>query len=105
MAIDQTTLDNLVAALSEGLNVEIKRWISPTELGGLAKIIKGILGIRNRNGGFFIVGFDDKTLLPDEENRIKDYKSLYHIDEIQRIVSDFASEVFEVTVGFGRAGT
>ncbi|MCA1363408.1 hypothetical protein I6F14_23690 [Bradyrhizobium sp. IC3069] len=35
---------------------------------GIAKIVKAAFALRNRNGGFLVVGFDDKTLLPDAAN-------------------------------------
>jgi hypothetical protein len=101
MDIDQNRIDSLVAAPSEGLNVEVKRWIDPDEPDGIAKIIKATFALRNRNGGFFIIGFDDKTLIPDESNRPNDLRLLFHLDKVQRLISDFASDGFEIAVGFG----
>jgi len=48
MEIDQNRIDSLVAAPSEGLNVEVKRWIDPDKPDGIAKIIKATFAIRNR---------------------------------------------------------
>ena len=101
MDIDQNRIDSLVAAPSESLNVEVKRWIHPDTSDGIAKIIKGTFAIRNRNGGFFIIGFDDKTLVPDEHHRPIDPRLLFHLDKVQRLISDFASDSFEIAVGFG----
>jgi predicted HTH transcriptional regulator len=68
MEIDQRRIDELIAHPSESLNVEIKRWIDPATPEGTAKIVKAAQAIRNRNGGFLILGFDDKTLQPDVGN-------------------------------------
>ncbi len=51
MNTDQSRIDDLIARLSETLTVEVKRWI------------RGALALRVRNGGYFVIGFDDKTLL------------------------------------------
>ena len=85
---------------SESLNVEIKRWINPDEPEGIAKIVKAALAIRNRNGGFLLVGFEDKTWMPDTDVPA-DVRAAFNLDKIQGIVSRFASESFEVSVGFG----
>ena len=62
VTIDQIQIDDLVARPAESLNVEIKRWINPDEPEGAAKIARAALAIRNRNGGFIIIGFDNETL-------------------------------------------
>jgi hypothetical protein len=100
MDIDQSRIDSLIAAPSEGLNIEVKRWINPDEPEGISKIVKGVFAIRNRNGGFFIVGFDDKTLLPDTQKPLQNPRTLFHLDKIQGIISDFAADGFEISVGF-----
>ena len=58
--IEQSVIAGLVGNPSESLTVELKRWIDPTQPAGIEKIVKGALALRNRNGGFFVVGFDDK---------------------------------------------
>jgi hypothetical protein len=65
MKIEQSVIEALVATPSENLSVEVKQWIDPTSNHGVAKIAKGLLALRNQDGGFFVVGFDDKTLQPD----------------------------------------
>lgn len=65
MRIDQSQIDELVARPSEGLNVEVKTWIDPDAPDGMAKIVRAALALRNRNGGYLLIGFDDKTLQPD----------------------------------------
>jgi predicted HTH transcriptional regulator len=62
MRIDQSQVDELVTRPSEGLNVEVKTWIDPDVPDGMAKIIRAALALRNRNGGYLLIGFDDKSL-------------------------------------------
>jgi hypothetical protein len=102
VTIDQPRIDDLIARPTEALNVEIKRWINPDEPEGVAKIARAALAIRNRNGGFLIIGFDDKTLQPDAGNQPGDVRTAFRIDKIQGIVSRYTSELFEVAVGFGK---
>lgn len=104
MAINiiQDVADRLVNAPSEGLNVEIKRWIDPTHPIGIAKIAIACMALRNRDGGYLVIGFDDETLEPMEDGRPQDLRSSFHLDIVQQIVSKYASVPFEVAVGFGK---
>jgi hypothetical protein len=102
VSADQTRVDELVAHPSEALNVEIKGWIDPKASEGIAKIARAALAIRNRGGGFLIIGFDDATLLPDEHGRPSDVRSVFHHDIIQGIVSRYASDKFEIAIAYGR---
>jgi hypothetical protein len=104
MNVDQSRIDELLARLSESLTVEVKRWISADELQGLSKIVRGALALRNRNGGYFVIGFDDKTLQPDIGNEPPDVRAAFHIDKIQGLISRYASELFEVAVVFDKHG-
>ena len=100
--IEKSLIDGLVGTPSETLNVELKRWINPNDPLGIEKIVKGILALRNRNGGFLIVGFDDKTLAPDIiANEPPNVKDLFHVDVIQGIISKYASDTFEVEIAWG----
>ena len=105
MEIDQDHIDALVRNPSESLNVEIKRWINPSIPEGQAKIIRGCLALRNRNGGYFVIGLDDKTLQPDQEHQPPDPRTTFHTDTIQNLVSKFAQDLFEIAIAFtGRGG-
>ncbi len=100
-----TRADELVARPGESLNVELKTWLDPTDDQHVAKLVKGLFAIRNRNGGFLVIGFDDKTLAPDAYPFSRPLEDVYHLDEIQGIVSRYAHESFEVEVRMGeRAG-
>ncbi len=100
MNTDRTYIKNLVDNPSESLSVEIKSWINPCTPKGKSKIVRTILALRNHGGGYLIIGFDDKKLLPDSNNKPDDVKTTFHIDTIQSIVSKFSSEPFEVKVEF-----
>ncbi len=105
MAVDQQRIDALVQSPSESLNVEVKSWIGTTLLEHQAKIVKSCLALRNRNGGFFVVGFDDATLQPDSRaNKPADVRSEFHIDGVQVLISRYAQEPFEIEVGFSERG-
>jgi hypothetical protein len=83
---------------AESLNVEVKTWIDPASVEGKAKIVKGVFALRNRNGGNFIVGFNNKTLQRDPYNLSGDLAETYHLDAIQDLVSRYASVSFEIAV-------
>jgi hypothetical protein len=99
MQIDQKRIDELLAHPSEGLNVEIN---DPSGKAGQAKIVCAALALWNRNGGYLIIGFDDKSLLPDLNNRPTNLRSLFHTDKIQGLISNYASIGFEIAVAFGQ---
>ena len=79
---DQSVIDGLVQNPSENLNVELKRWINPTETLGEEKIAKAALSLRNRNGGYLVIGFDNDSLTPDDDHEPADARDLFHLDAI-----------------------
>jgi hypothetical protein len=99
--VEQSVVDSLVTRPAESLNVELKRWLDPDSPVGIEKIIKATLALRNRNGGYLVIGFDDNTLLPDSGHEPTDIRSGFHIDKIQGHVSRYSSELFEIAVAFG----
>jgi hypothetical protein len=104
MDISRDQLDSLVAQPREALNVELKSWIDPAQPAGQAKIVKAALALRNRNGGFLVVGFDDRTATP-AQGAPPNARAIFRPDDIQKLVSQYASEPFEVAVEFaGRNG-
>lgn len=68
MTVSQEYIDGLVSDVRERLPVEVKRWIDPGSEAGKAKIVKGCIALRNQDGGFFVVGFEDGTWQPDHAN-------------------------------------
>jgi hypothetical protein len=84
----------------EGLAVEVKRWIDPDAPAGIQIIVRACFALRNRNGGYLVLGFDDKSLAPHAANRPSDVRTAFHIDKIQGLISRYASEAFEIGIGF-----
>lgn len=93
-------IEQLVKHPGESLAVELKTWVSPSEPAGQAKIVKGAIALRNRNGGYLVIGFDDKTLAQDRDGAPTDIRSVFHVDIIQALVAKYASEPFEIGVEF-----
>ena len=100
MNIDSSRIQDLINRPGESLTVELKRWIDPSSPEGISKIVRAALALRNHGGGYLVIGFDDKTLLPDKQNIPADVRSSFHTDKIQAVVSRFSSEPFEVFVEF-----
>jgi len=101
MIPDYDQIQGLIARPGESLNVEVKRWLDPSDNVGIAKIVKATFAIRNRNGGFVIIGFGDKTLEPDISHEPGDIRGAFHQDKIQLLISRYAHEPFEIQVAFG----
>jgi hypothetical protein len=100
LVIDRTRIRDLLSHPGESLNVEIKRWMDPDQESSIATIVKAAFALRNRNGGFLVLGFDNKTLKPDDTNRPADPRAAYHVDRMQGLISRFASEAFEIGIAF-----
>lgn len=98
MDTDFSQIQDLVIRPGESLAVEIKRWLNPESPEGMAKLVRGCLAIRNNGGGFFVLGFDDKTLEPEDSGRPDAVNETFHGDKIQSLISRFSSEPFDVDV-------
>ena len=92
--------EELVRSPSESRNVEVKRWIDPANPKNQAKIIKCLHALRNFNGGYLVIGFDDKTGKPDTSNIPNNVRDDYHQDKIQKLVSEYSSDPFAVDVQY-----
>jgi Schlafen, AlbA_2 len=99
MATDRERAEQLVARPAESLNVELKSWIDPSVPQGQLKILKAAMALRNRGGGFLVIGFDDKTSQADP-NPPSDVRRVYKLDPIQQLVSRHSSEPFDVSIEF-----
>ena len=98
MALLNNQIERILENPAESLNVEIKTWIDPRTSEGIAKIVKAVFAIRNRNGGFLIIGLDNSSLNPDEYKYDVDVAQLFHLDKIQDLVSRYANDPFEISV-------
>ncbi|MBB5409380.1 hypothetical protein HDG34_003321 [Paraburkholderia sp. HC6.4b] len=91
---------HLLQSLSESYAVEVKRWFDPAQPEGQAKLIKTLIALRNNGGGRFVIGFDDETMRPVPFAGQEPVRAVFVQDEIQALVSRFASEPFEITVQY-----
>ena len=98
MKIDENQLVSLLQQPSETLQVELKTWLDPRDKEHTAKLVKAIFAIRNRNGGFIVIGYGNSTQRPDQFDLSESVEKLYHIDEIQGLVSRYANDSFEIDV-------
>lgn len=97
-----TRADEIVARPVESLNVELKTWLDLQDDAHAAKLVKALFALRNRNGGYLVIGFDDATLQPDAYTLDRALEEVYHHDEVQAKVSRYAHETFEIMVRYGR---
>lgn len=98
--IDNTRAKTLVERPSESLAVEIKTWIDPDVAEGQSKLVRAMLALRNANGGYLLIGFDDKSLVPDLDRAPPDVRNTFHPDKIYALVARYASELFDVSIEF-----
>lgn len=99
-------IDNVrrwLARPNEGLDRELKAWIDPSGPAGKFSLVKGLMALRNRDGGMLAIGFDNKTGAPLPPPST-DWKAAYHLDVIQGLVSKHASHPFEVAIKWIEVG-
>jgi len=94
---DKDTVRLWLERPSEGLSQELKSWVDPAVPAQKANLVKAIMALRNRDGGMVALGFDNGTgnALPTDRS---DWRTAYHVDAIQGLVSRHASQPFEVAV-------
>src|SRR3954468_24344340 len=95
---DLDFIADLVRYPRESLSTELKAWFDPSMPEGQAKIVRCALAMRNRGGGFMLVGFDNATGDPSTNDRPPGARIAFHIDRTQGLITRFASESFDVTV-------
>jgi hypothetical protein len=69
---------------SESLNCEIKTWLDPAQDEHKVTSIRALRALRNQDGGELVLGFDDKTLIPDPLPSGVVVEQRYHVDDINR---------------------
>ena len=58
----------------------------------MAKLVRAALALKNQNGGYFVIGFDDKTRKPTNPvPSLVGITSRFNQDTIQGIISKYAS--------------
>jgi hypothetical protein len=98
MALNEEQLRQLVSNPTESLAVELKNWIDPEAPEGKSKIIKSVLAMRNHDGGFLLIGFNNSDCSPIIDDAPSDVEEIFHVDKIQGLISRFTSEKFEIAV-------
>lgn len=95
--VERHAIEALVDTPSETLGVELKSWLDTTKVEHRAKLVRTLLALRNYNGGFLLIGFDDETgrRLP---NPPADPRSDYHSDMLHGLISTYASDPFGIEV-------
>lgn len=96
--MSREAIEDLIKRPRETRNTEYKQWFLLREPKGQAKLIKSLLALRNFDGGYLIIGIDDKTGEVDSTNEPSNVASEFHTDIIQGLVSKFASETFDIEV-------
>jgi hypothetical protein len=102
MAAEQTIIESILENPSESLNLEVKRWLDLDDPEGIAKFIKTVCALRNRNGGYFLMGLDNATLNPVDYTFSKPFRDQYHADVIQGLISKYCASPFEVEIEVGQ---
>jgi Schlafen, AlbA_2 len=97
-------IQKLVEQPSESLTVELKNWVDPDTDDGISKLVKAAIAMRNNNGGYVLIGFDNKTCQPIYINVPSNVREIFHKDKIQGMVTKYASETFEVETHFPKIG-
>jgi hypothetical protein len=93
-------VEQLVLRPVEGMAVELKSWIDIRTPDGIAKLVKSLFALRNRDGGFLLIGFDDKTRAPIAYPFIDPAHAIFHADELQSLLSRYASQPFAIEAQF-----
>ena len=100
MPLKKDQLDQIVDQPSESLSLELKDWIDPDSNEGKSKIIKAALALRNNDGGYLLIGFNNDDGSPNVDDAPNNVDQLFHIDKIQGYITRFSSEPFEVFVHY-----
>ena len=92
---------SLIENPQELLSVELKDWFDPQLPEGMAKLVRAVLALRNENGGYLLIGFDDKTRKPtNPPASLVGITTVFHHDTVQGIISKYSSDSFPVMVDF-----
>ena len=93
--MEEGEAERIIKAPSESLTLELKGWLDLEEPEHKAKLVRAFLALRNYNGGYVVIGFDDKTGNPSP-NPPSDPRAAYHGDDLQRLVVTCASDPFGI---------
>lgn len=101
--LDDTQAAALVRAPTENLSLELKTWLDLDQPEHKAKLVRALLAMRNHNGGYILIGFDDETGEP-AATPSHDPRVTYHADILQGLVSAYAAYPFGIEVRYPERG-
>lgn len=88
MPASPTQIQELVDNSRESLAIELKDWFDPGTPEGQAKVIKSCVAMRKRgDGGFIMVGFDNRSAAPNTSVPFSDVRDRFHSDTINHLVN------------------
>lgn len=93
-------IEALVDQPRESLNVELKPWLDLDDDRHKAEFVRACLALFNSNGGFLLIGFNDKTLKPKPYRFRDDVAVKYHADTVLAAVTRHASRPIDLQVEF-----
>jgi hypothetical protein len=96
----KTLVQRLVDDPYESLSVELKEWLDPSDPKDQTHFVRTLLAFRNHpEGGILLLGIDDsRTHKPPPAGW--NVREVYSGDKVQRLVSGYASHIFEIRVLF-----
>jgi hypothetical protein len=83
MDINYDIIKRIVAQPQEGRSVELKRWLDPAEPPSKATIVMALMALRNLNGGYLAIGFDDSGR--PAQSAPANVRDRYHPDVVQKL--------------------
>ena len=96
--MERSQLIELLENPQESLGVEVKGWLNPEDTTQAAAVVRGLIALRNFDGGTLILGLDNKSLEPLKAGRPDNWREIYHADKIQALVGKLALPSFEIQV-------
>ena len=97
--LDRKQAEALLNSPSEKISCELKSWLNLDDLAHKVKLIKAIFALRNADGGYIIIGLDDKNAQPSAHPPENPRKK-YHVDTIQALITTYASITFNIEIEY-----
>ena len=98
--MDDKQINQLITRPNESLGLELKNWFDPDSFAGRAKLIKAIIALRNNDGGYLLIGFNDEDGSPNLADAPDDVQTQFHVDKLVGLVTKTASHSFEIFVHY-----
>jgi hypothetical protein len=98
--MDEIQINQLITRPNESLGLELKNWFDPDSFAGRAKLIKAIVALRNNDGGYLLIGFNNSDGTPNVADAPDDAQTLFHVDKLTAMVTKVASSPFEIFVHY-----